>query len=141
MSHFAEIRVNALTKNEKDLVAALQKHFGDDVVEVHKDAVPLHGMDQQAGKKAHLVVRKANVKKGGTNFYNSAYNDFGFERKEDGTYTWHVDDMDVPVKTRNSVMQDYAERVSTRQLKAKGYMVKRQVLKDGTVKLVATRYA
>jgi hypothetical protein len=139
MSHFAEIRVDALTKNEKDLVAALQKHFGKDVVEVHDEAVPLQGMDRQAGKCAHLVVRKANVKK--QTGYSGAYNDMGFERKKDGFYTWHVDNMDVPEKTRNSIMQDYAERVSTRQLKAKGYMVKRELLKDGTVKLVATRYA
>jgi hypothetical protein len=39
------------------------------------------------------------------------------------------------------VAQSYAEKVSTKQLKAKGYTVKRQVQKDGTIKLIATRYA
>lgn len=139
MSHFAEIKINALVKNEKELIAALEAHFGAKTVEVHNTAVQLQGMDGRAGKMAHLVVRKKNVK---TDHYGGgAYNDLGFWRKEDGTYVMHVDDMDVRASERNKIIQDYAIRVSTKQLKAKGYTVKRQEQKDGTVKLVATKYA
>lgn len=136
MSHFAEIKVSALTKNEKELVAALQAFFG--AVEVYGEAKSLEGYDSRANKKAHIIVRKVDVGKKLSR--GSAYNDLGFERNKDGTYSLHYDNMDISEDTRNKVMQDYSERVATKQLKAKGYSVKRE-LKDGVVKLTATKYS
>ncbi len=139
MSHFAEIKVSALAKNEKELIASLEEFFGENTVKVFKEAMPLEGYDKAARKSAHLIVEKDVV--GKTNDRKYAYNDFGFERCKDGTYTLHCDPTDVSDVSRNKIMQDYAERVANRQLKAQGYMVKRQAMKDGTVKLVATKYS
>lgn len=139
MSHFAEIRVSALTKNEKELVKALENYFGEGTVKVFAEAVQLQGMDARAKKRAHVVVKKADVAKKTT--YKNAYNDLGFERMKDGTYKFHVDDMDMGEKERNSVIQDYAALVAQRQLKAQGYMVKRELEKNGKIRLTATKYA
>ena len=138
MSHFAALKVNALVKNELDLIAALKEHFGEDAVEVHDEAKKLHGYDERAGKKAHIIVRKDAV--GKLSARKFAYNDLGYERMPDGSYTMHVDQMDMSQAHQDKVAQNYAERVATRKLKSQGYTLKREVLKDGVVKLVATKY-
>lgn len=137
MSHYTELKPKFLTKSEPELIASLQKLFGEKSVEVHEKAVNIGGYDSQAGKKAHIVVRKDTVRKVcGTH----GWNDIGYERDNDGMYKLWADPTDYPVEKQNIVAQDYAERVAAKKLKAQGYTLKREVLKDGVVKLVATKY-
>lgn len=140
MSHYTEMKVNCLVKNEADLIAALKSLFGEKGVEVHEEGTNLAGgYDSQAGAKlkAHIVVRKEALRKA---MSVTGYNDVGYQRMPDGTYKMHVDDMDFPMSYRDMVMQKYTEGVSARKLKMMGYSVKSEAQKDGTVKLVATKY-
>lgn len=138
MSHYTELKPKFLTKSENELVAALTSFFGENNVEVHDTAVKIGGYDSQANKKAHIVIRKENLHKaaGGT-----CYNDLGYERDKDGMYKLWADPSDFPQKAQDKIAQDYAERVAAKKLKAQGYTLKREVLKDGVVKLVATKYS
>jgi hypothetical protein len=138
MSHYTELKPKFLTKSENELVAALQKLFGENSVEVHDTAVKIGGYDSQANKKAHIVVRKEAVKKTCGTW---GYNDIGYERDGDGMYKLWADPTDFPVAKQDLIAQDYAERVAAKKLKAQGYTLKREVLKDGVVKLVATKYS
>ena len=137
MSHFAELKVNVLVKNEEDLIETLKEKFGEDAVEVHDKAQKLTGYDKAANREAHIVIRKETVKKVLGTY---GWNDLGFERQDDGTFALHADPTDWREEDRNQVIQNYAEKVASRKLKAQGYILKREVLKDGKVKLVATKY-
>lgn len=137
MSHFAEMKVIALVKNEKDLVKALEGCFGGGNVEVHNNLVTLTGYDAGANKRANIIIRKDVVKK---TFHNNGWNDIGFERKEDGTYDLHADPADWKTESRDKVMQAYAENVATRELRSEGYLVKRELLKNGEVRITGRKY-
>jgi len=144
MSHYTEMKPKFLVKSETELVAALKKIYGDNSVEVHDTAVKIGGYDSQANKKAHIIVRKeairtANAKDNSLGY--SSYNDLGYERDKDGMYKLWADPSDFSKKAQDLVAQDYAERVATKKLKSQGYTFKREVLKDGVVKLVATKYS
>jgi hypothetical protein len=41
---------------------------------------------------------------------------------------------------QNKVLQEYTAKVTEKQLKSQGYSMKREVQKDGTIKLFATKY-
>jgi len=139
MSHYTELKPKFLVKSEAELIASLRNTFGENAVEVHDKAVSIGGYDSRAGKKAHIVIRKADVKKA-LGVYG--WNDIGYERDmKDGMYKLWADPTDFPKEKQNLVAQDYAERVATKKLKAQGYTFKREVLKDGVVKLVATKYS
>lgn len=138
MSHYTSLKPKFITKNEADLVASLQAMFGEKAVEVHEAAKAIGGYDSQARKTAHIIVRKDNVAK--VNDRKHAYNDIGYERGSDGLYVLHVDPVDYPAKLQDKVAQDYAERVASRKLKSQGYTLKREVMKDGVVKLIASKY-
>ena len=138
MSHYTELKPKFLSKSEAELVASLKQVFGEKSVEVHEKAVNIGGYDSQAGKKAHIVIRKDVVRRVcGT----AGYNDIGYERDKDGMYSLWADTSDFPVNKQEIIAQDYAERVASKKLKAMGYTMKREVLKDGVVKLVATKYS
>jgi hypothetical protein len=148
MSHFSEIKVDFSQKYEKELVAALEEKFGKGHVEIHPEGAALFGFqgDNRAhanqnspdyAPPCHIIIRRKHV--------GASANDVGYRRTEDGKYVAYISDYDkgstFQPKKQNEVAQSYAEKVSTKQLKAKGYTVKRQVQKDGTIKLIATRYA
>jgi hypothetical protein len=137
MSHLTELKPKFLQKSETELINSLRQVFGENSVEVHDTPVRMEGYDRSAAKKAHIVVRKDAVKK---TFHNYGWNDIGYERQEDGTYNLYADPTDFPVESQNRIAQDYAERVASKKLKAQGYTLKREVMKDGVVKLVATKY-
>lgn len=139
MSHYTSLKPKFLVANEGDLLSSLRAMFGEKAVEVHEEASKIGGYDSQAGKKAHIIVRKEFVAK--VNDRKHAYNDIGYERGKDGLYSLHVDPVDYPQKLQDKVAQDYAERVATRKLKSQGYTLKREVMKDGVVKLVASKYS
>ncbi len=143
MSHYTEMKPKFLVKSEAELVASLKKIYGDDAVEIHDDAVKIGGYDSQANKKAHVIVRKEAIRKvnskDNTMGYSS-YNDLGYERGKDGTYSLWADPSDFSKKAQDLIAQDYSERVAAKKLKSQGYTLKREVLKNGTVKLVATKY-
>ena len=138
MSHYTELKPKFLIKSEAELVASLKKVFGEKAVEIHDTAVNIGGYDSQARKKAHIVVRKEAVKKA-LGVYG--WNDIGYERNKDGMYSLWADPVDFPTKNQDTIAQDYAERVASKKLKSQGYTLKREVLKDGVVRLVATKYS
>ncbi len=147
MSHFTEIKVNFLQKNEKALVAALETRFGVGNVEVHDGGAPLYGyhgdnraeLNKGNGNYAppcHIVIRRKNV--------GSASNDIGYRRAEDGTYVAYISDYDkgshfTPAMQKN-VLQEYTANVAQRQLKAQGYTIKKVKDKNGLIKLEAVKY-
>jgi len=147
MSHFTEIKVNFLQKNEKQLVAALETLFGEGHVEVHDDGASLqgyHGDDRSSLSKSnpnyappcHIIIRRKHV--------GSASNDIGYQRTEDGKYVAYISDYDkgshYSTAKQNKVLQEYTAKVTEKQLKSQGYAMKREVQKDGTIKLFATKY-
>lgn len=147
MSHFTEMKCKFLVANEKELVAALEAQFGEGKVEVHKDGADLYGYrGDNRGKVSahspdyappcHIIIRRKNV--------GSSANDIGYRRMEDGTYRAYISEYDqrstFKKDKRDAVEQDYATRVAEKALKKKGYTLKRTVEKDGTIKIVATRY-
>lgn len=147
MSHFTEIKVSFLQKNEKALIAALEEHFGKGKVEVHEDGAALYGYhgDNRAtlpknnpnyAPPCHLIVRRKDV--------GSASNDIGYRRSEDGTYVAYISDYDksthfTAVQQKN-VLQEYTATVAQTQLKKQGYTLKKTKDKNGLIKLEAVKY-
>lgn len=147
MSHFTEIKVNFLQKNEKQLVAALETIFGEGNVEVHDDGASLVGYtgdnrstlsksNPNYAPPCHLIIRRKHV--------GGASNDIGYQRTEDGKYVSYISDYDkgsnFSAAKQNKVLQEYTAKVTEKQLKSQGYAMKREVQKDGTIKLFATKY-
>lgn len=147
MSHFSEMKVDHSQTYESELIAALESVFGKGSVEVHEDGAALYGYtgDNRSEKSAkskdyappcHLIIRRGTVGPGA--------NDVGYRRTEEGGYVAYVSDYDkdhtFTSTKRDKVMQDYASRVSEKQLKKQGYSVKRTVTSDGVIKLTATKY-
>jgi hypothetical protein len=135
MSHFAEMKVDALVKNETDLVTALQEMFGTSGVIVLEKPRQLSGMDSRAKHKAHIIVTQEAFHKARC----PGYNEMGFERQENGSYALHFDAMDFNSNLQNKLFQDYSRRVTERKLKANGYNVKRVLLDNGDIELTATK--
>lgn len=147
MSHFTEIQVDFLQKNEKHLVAALEEQFGKGNVEVHENGVGLmgYGGDDRSrlsrdnpnyAPRCQIVIRRRYV--------GSASNDVGYCRTEDGKYTAYISDYDKGYHynkaKQDKVLFEYTAKVSEAALKAKGYTYKRVAQKDGTVKIIASKY-
>lgn len=147
MSHFTEMKVNFKTAHETDFVAALEACFGKGSVEVHEEGSSLIGFqgDNRAylstnspdyAPPCHIIIRRKAV--------GPSSNDVGYRRLDGGGYAAYISEYD---RARNfnktkqdAVAQDYTTRVAEKNLKSKGYTLKRTVLKNGTVKLVATKY-
>lgn len=147
MSHYTSMEMEMQQKNEADFIAALTNHFGEGAVEVHTDPVALKvwngssALERNAygtAPKCHIVVRRQAIEKALGR--HCATNDLGFRRREDGKYDAHLDLAGFDKTAQDKVAQDYAVRVASRKLKAQGYTLKREVLKDGRVKLVAQKY-
>jgi hypothetical protein len=137
MSHFTEMKVNFQQRCESSLVEALKAKFGEQYVKVNEDAVKLTGYDAAAQKRAHIVVKKEGVAL--KNKRNHAYNDLGYERQPDGSYRLHYDPMDVEKGLHDELAQDYAVRVSEKQLELEGYTVTKSYV-NGEVELVASKW-
>jgi hypothetical protein len=141
MSHLTKMEIKALQKNEEQLVEALENHFGKGTVQRHDQAKLLAGYEVDTGgngKKAHLVISQDVIRK---TERTHGYNELGFERTKDGGYACHYDPADIRKPSLDKVMMDYAERVATKTMKAKGYTTKREAQKDGTVKLFFSKYS
>lgn len=146
MSHYASIEIKALVNNETQLVEALKEYFGEDGVEVHNEPAALamwDGTDATTNKnsfgnapKCHIIVRRATQAKAGG---GSLVNDLGFLRKADGTYELYIDESGWPTDKRQKVFQNYASLVATKKLKAQGYIVKKEIIKDN-IKLTAIKF-
>ena len=147
MSHFTEMKVHFKQKNEADFVAALEVCFGKGNVEVHENGAALLGYqgDNRSTKAksspdyappCHIIIRRKAV--------GSAANDVGYRRTEEGGYIAFISDHDkghnYKTAKQNAVAQDYTLRVAEKKLKSQGYTFKREVLQNGTVKIVATKY-
>lgn len=147
MSHFTEIKVNFLQKNEKALIAALEQKFGEGTVEVHENGAALYGYtgDNRANLSSsnpnyappcHLIIRRKNV--------GSASNDIGYRRLEDWTYAAYISDYDkgshFTAAGQKNVLQEYTANVAQAQLKKQGYTLKKTKDKNGLIKLEAVKY-
>lgn len=148
MSHYTEIKVDFDQKYEKELIEALREQFGEDGVEVHKEPVGLKLYNGTSalgntglGKtnKCHLIIRQdAQSKKAG---HRVLSNDAGYERTDDGKYRAFIDAAGFSTQLQGLVAQSYAVRVSEKKLKAEGYMTKRVLKEDGTIRLEARIYS
>lgn len=148
MSHYTEIKVNFDQKYEKELIAALEEHFGEGNVEVHDDAKVLklwngvssaQNTDWGKTDKCNLVITRATQsKKVG---HDVLSNDAGYARTEDGKYKAFIDAAGFNKGLQGLVSQSYALKVSEKKLKAEGYMTKRVVKADGTIRLEARIYS
>lgn len=146
MSHFTEMKVDYLQKNEAQLVAALEECFGEGTVEVHENGAALYGYhgDNRANLKSsnpnyappcHIIIRRSNV--------GTSSNDVGYRRTEDGKYQAYISDFDQGGhfnKTKQEkVTQSYTVGVTTKQMKLQGYTVKKTSEK-GAIKLLVSKY-
>lgn len=147
MSHYTEMKVSFLQKNEKELIEALQEQFGKQGVEVHdmpQDLRTYTGSNASTGTKSHgnraerchLIIRQEALRQAG----GSITNDAGYRRNTEGTYDAHLDVAGYTQKMQNAVAQDYTRRVAEKQLLAKGYRVQTQTLPNGEVEVVGVKY-
>lgn len=144
MSHFTDVEVNFEQKNEAEVVAALEKKFGKDTVEVHEgEGAALYGWhgdnrsklspkSQDYAPPCNLIVRRKNV--------GDAANDIGLKRLENGKYKLYVSDYDKGAtytpEDQGRVAQEYGVRVAEKALKAKGWQTERKHLDNGVVRVV-----
>ena len=141
MSHYTEMKVKTLVKNEAELIAALETVFGKGSVDVHENGKKLTGGYDAAGanKTAHIVVKKEVLKKKGIpGCYG--WNDIGYERQKDGSYMLHADPADFSKEKRDEVHRTCTENVICRVAKEKGYMIERKVLANGKIQLIADQF-
>lgn len=146
MSHFTEMSVNFLQKNEAQLVKALEECFGEGSVEIHNEGAALmgYGGDNRAklpknnpnyAPPCHLIIRRENV--------GGASNDVGYRRTEDGKYVAYISDYDrrgnFSKEKQLGVQNSYTAGVTERQLKMQGYQTTRTV-KNGTIVVLGTVY-
>lgn len=142
MSHTAEMTTSYLVKNEKELIESLKEHFGE--IEVHDDLTQMLMFNGQptaasygnAGK-AHIIVRKKSQEK--ALGHGAATNDLGFVRNKDGTFSMLVDPAGFPKGGQDKISQEYAARVTTKQLKKQGYLVKRTVVNGVVVRISGSK--
>lgn len=147
MSHFAQLKVVFQQRNETELIASLKTLYGQDGVEVHKDPKDL---STWTGARAteqteetlhadpcHIIVRKETLaKRKGTEY--TPFNDLGYRRMKDGGYTAYIDEAGVPKADISLIAQEYALKVSERQLRGRGYtQFQRVQLEDSSVRLEA----
>lgn len=130
MSEFVECETKI--KDQKALIEALlEMGWKEDEIEVHEKAQNLYGFQgDKRPQKAHVIIRRKNV--------GQSANDIGFERLADGTYKAHISEYDRSAgglkakhtrgyndKWLGDLTAKYAEKLFTRQAKAKGYQVKK----------------
>lgn len=145
MSHYTEMEVDFETKNEAELVAALEKQYGEGHVEVHDkgthligwhgdDRAKLDSSDPNWAPPCEVVVRRR--------FVGGSSNDVGFQRLETGKYKAWISDYDksatMNVSKQGAVAQEYGLLVSEKTLRKQGWQqFTRTTLDDGSVKLTA----
>lgn len=146
MSHVTEMGVDVNPKFINEFVESLKEHFGEDGVEVNLES-PIQ-MKRYNGESlhreshlgscppCHIVVRKATQEK--AEGRSMAVNDLGYLIKDDKVQGF-VDIAGFTKDKQDLVVMDYAARVSAKQLKKQGYMVK-VVKENNTVKLKASKY-
>ncbi len=147
MSHFTEIKTNFLQKHEKQLIAALEEHFGSGKVEVHTSGEELRtyagtlASKAQLGhtEKCHLIIRRKTQED--YIGHSVATNDAGFARNGDGGYDVFVDRAGFSTELQGLVAQSYTLLVAENELQAEGYQTSRVSKEDGSVRLEARIYA
>lgn len=147
MSHFTRLEVSFQQSEEASLIASLEALFGAGSVEVHDEPTGLFGYegndrsllpetDPNHAPKAHLVVRRSHL--------GPACNDLGFRRTESGGYEAIVSSYDRLVifrpERQGQLLQTYTLSVAERQLRHKGYTVRRETADNGTVRIIATKW-
>ncbi len=130
------------------MIAALEECFGKGSVEVDQsNSLALYGYmgddrsrlssnnPNYAPKCAIRIARK---------YVGASSNDIGFYRTEDGGYKAYVSDYDqggtFTKRKQKAVQQSYTIKVTSKQLKAQGYLVKLKKLKNGSVQVTGSRY-
>ena len=138
MSHYVKLKPVFLVKHETELIDSLKQVFGKNSVLVFDTAENIGGFDNQANKKAHIIIRKTDVAKA---LHVHGWNDIGYERYEDEKYNLWADPEDFPVAAQDLIARDYNERVLTKNLEAQGYTLDREVYASGHVHIKARIYA
>ncbi len=144
MSHYVEMEVDFEVENEHELVAALEKVFGEGHIEVHDKPVPMmgwHGDDRSKvstsspdyAPPCDIIIRRK--------FVGGSANDVGFARQPDGKYKSYISEYDnsatFTAEKQGLVAQEYGVRVAEKTLQKEGWKTFRQALPNGSVKVVA----
>jgi len=148
MSHFSAVEVDFLSKNESCLIEALEEMYGKGNIEHSADGLALfgYGGDDRSkldknnpnyAPKCQIVIRRQHV--GGSS------NDVGYCRTEDGKYKLYVSDFDqrsnFNAAKQKTVKQHYTASITKTQLRKQGYQVSMSHNKDGTLKILASKFS
>lgn len=102
MSHFQEVKVDFANRN------ALEKALENMNInfESHKDLQKLNGYNSDAGKRAHVIIRKNELSRlyGST---HTIYNDFGVQYNTDNETVVHMDNTDC----KNWGVANYLQKI------------------------------
>lgn len=146
MSHFTEMKVECLQKQESCFIQALEEIFGKGSVEISETGAGLYGYhgdlrtelattNPNYAPPCHLIIRRKNI--------GSASNDIGFRRNINGTYDAYVSDYDKSqtynTAKQNKMMQHYSSNVTIKQLKTQGYQVKKSIT-NGNIVLIGSKF-
>ena len=124
MSHFTEMKINFLQENEAELIAALRAEFGAKAVKVSDKGMSHKGVYGEKLEDCHILVPSKDI---------------GYQRTKDGKYVGFVDTFIVNKDVQNKIAQDYTVGVTMKTVKKNGYIPKQVKLKDGSIRIVATK--
>jgi len=113
-------------KDEELLIKSLEKMGVHP--EIHKEPVELATFyDTEVKPKAHIVVRKGDV---------VSFGDAGFERKENGSYQLHIDDMDQHRFKLGKIKQYYSEGMIEKEVKKRSqFSIKKRTENNGKIRI------
>ena len=136
MSHAVKMEVDFKQSQEHALVCALEVLVGEGNVEVHETPVNLKtysGTVAEDLPKCHIVIRKKHL--------GRYVADAGYVRDSKGGYEAYLDkDYYFKAPKMDKISQEYAANVTTKNLKAQGYLIKRTET-NGKIRILASKYS
>ena len=137
MSHTVDVKTQII--DESCLITALMRvenptgqAFSKEVIEIYKDSVPIQTYQNHNNTRANVVIRQRNLGDG-------SYNDLGFVRNSDGTYTAIVADM-YDKTWLQRLTTYYGVEKAKKEFKVKGIKYTETVDEKGRIQLKAAVY-
>lgn len=138
MSHYNKVRT--AMKKTSALVAALQNMgFSKSAIEVSETLLPLRGYRGDTRKQqAHIRLKGSGWR--GENVVGGSSNDLGWERMENGEYSFHVSDFDkrqYGQQWQENLVQQYGAETVKEDVYSYGWSIeKEEVTEDERLHLV-----
>lgn len=128
MSHYSDVETE-YTDRDSIVKALVDLGWDEKVIELHDQPVALHDGKRQA----HIVIRKKNMK-------SYAWTDLGFEKRQDGTYKLHIDEMTMGKDWQGRLKARYGYHDTLRIAKTTGHKLRsEEKLPDGSLRLRLVR--